>query len=107
MMQKVFSVLDTKLATFGRPWFHMTDASAIREFSDAVNDGSNVQNQWYRHPEDFSLYCVGSFDDQSGELIPCLPLSLVTASAVFRYTPSSGEREFFDKNGSKKEPVIN
>lgn len=83
MKLNVYSVFDSKLATFGRPWYELTDASAIRVFSDAVNDGSNPQNQWYKHPEDFSLYCLGSFDDESGSLEKQLPLSLVTASAIF------------------------
>lgn len=84
MIMKVFSVFDAKLATFGRPWFQMTDAAALREFADAVNDGSNPNNQWHSHPEDFSLFVLGQYDDQSGELIPCNPLSLVTASSLVK-----------------------
>lgn len=100
MILKVYSVFDSKLASFGRPWYEMTDASAIRVFSDAVNDGSNPANQWYKHPEDFSLYHVGTFDDESAALEPCLPLSLVTASAVFKpATVSPAQLDMFDKNG--------
>lgn len=88
MKLKVYSVFDSKLATFGRPWYEMTDAAAIRVFSDAVNDGSNPNNQWYKHPEDFSLYCLGDFEDESGAIDKKLPVSLVTASSIFDQKPN-------------------
>lgn len=107
MILKVFSVFDSKLASFSRPWYEMTEASAIRVFADAVNDGSNPNNQWYKHPEDFSLFVIGEFDDAKGVITSKNPLSLVTASAIFKYVPSQTELDFFDKNGkaSKAEVV--
>lgn len=109
MIMKVFSVFDAKLATFGRPWFQMTDAAALREFSDAVNDGSNPNNQWHTHPEDFSLFVIGEFDDQSGELIPRTPLSLVTASSLVvnfsRSKPEQLDLGLLPANQKNKEPV--
>lgn len=104
MILRVYSVFDSKLAAFGRPWYELKDASAIRVFTDAVNDGSNVNNQWHKHPEDFSLYYLGEFDDGLGELIPSRPLILVTAAAVFDFK-SSAQMDFFDKNGVSKEPA--
>lgn len=86
---KVYSVFDSKAALFGRPFYDQQDASAIRNFADAVNDGSNPSNMWNKHPEDFSLFLIGEFDDESGKLIPCLPQSLVTASAL-RAVKSNG-----------------
>lgn len=83
MKLNIYSVFDSKLATFSRPWYELTDAAAIRVFSDAVNDSSNPNNQWFKHPEDFSLFCIGEFVDSSGEVIPKVPESLVTASAIF------------------------
>lgn len=97
MKMNVYSVFDSKLASFGRPWYEMTDASAIRVFQDAVNDSSNPNNQWYKHPEDFSLYSIGEFDDSDGKLVSNLPLSLVTASAI--YKPSKLPLMPLDVNG--------
>lgn len=108
MRIKVFSVFDSKLASFGRPWYEMTEASAVRVFSDAVNDSTNANNQWYKHPEDFSLYLLGEFDDSSGEITSERPLSLVTASSLFNYI-ANGPPDNSDtvlKNGSKKTPQI-
>lgn len=83
MMLQIYSVYDAKACFFGQPFFDQNPASAIRNFSDAVNDGSNPHNMWHKHPEDYSLFCIGDFDNQNGELIPILPpRSLVTASAL-------------------------
>lgn len=82
MITKIFSVFDSKASYFGRPFDDQSDSSAIRNFSDAVNDGSNPNNLWHKHPEDFSLFQVGEFDNLTGELIPVLPKNLITASAV-------------------------
>lgn len=82
MILQVFAVFDSKAGFFGNPFFDQKEGSAIRNFADAVNDTSNPNNMWNKHPEDFSLFCLGEFDNNSGELIPSLPKSLVTASAL-------------------------
>lgn len=83
MKMKIYSVFDTKVANYGRPWYAYQDAAAIREFSDAVNDASNPANQWNKHPEDFQLFCIGAFDDATGALSSHAPLALINAAAVF------------------------
>lgn len=83
MILKIFAVFDSKMAQFGQPFFDQNEGSAIRNFSDAVNDGSNPHNMWHKHPEDFSLFYLGDFASDNGELVPILPRSLVTASALF------------------------
>lgn len=102
MNMRLYSILDSKAASFGVPHFSQTDSSAIRTFSDAVNDPSNPNNQWNRHPEDFSMYFVGEFDEETGELFPALPRSLVTASAL---KAVSTQPELFSKNGLDKVPI--
>lgn len=104
MIKKMYSVFDSKLATFGLPWFQMTDAAGLREFSDAVNDGSNPNNQWHRHPEDFSLFHIGDFDDQTGEVVPCVPRSLVTASSLVKAAVENVDLSLMQR-GIKKELV--
>lgn len=82
MKMKMFSVFDAKAAFFGNPWYDQSEASAIRNFSDAVNDGSNPNNQWFKHPEDFSLFYLGEFDNEIGKFRLITPENLVTASAL-------------------------
>lgn len=82
MKIKVFSVYDAKAAYFGPPFFDQREESAIRQFSDVVNDGRNKDNQWHSHPEDFSLFMIGEFNNENGVLTGCVPQSLITASAM-------------------------
>lgn len=99
MKNYLYSVFDAKLVVYSRPWPSLNDNAATREFMDAVQDGSNPNNQWHKHPEDFSLFRVGQFDDELGQLIPETPKSLITASGVIANT---AQLDFFDKNGVHK-----
>lgn len=81
MKTKVYSVFDSKAAVYGTPFFMPNDAMAVRAFTDLVNGPENMIST---HPEDFSLFVVGDFDDQLARLAPVTPLNLVTASAVKR-----------------------
>lgn len=40
---------------------------AIRSFQDAINNPQN--QQLHAHPEDFDLYYIGDFDDNTGHII--------------------------------------
>lgn len=63
MKTEVLSVYDSKARAFVQPWFAVNLAVAARSFADAVNDPTQVV---YRNPEDFTLYHLGSFDDNTG-----------------------------------------
>lgn len=67
MILKVFSVFDEKAQVFGQPFFLPHNGIALRSFSDLVQDSQTSIN---RHPEDFKLYLIGSYDDNSGSLNP-------------------------------------
>lgn len=101
---KLFSVLDAKTGGFSNPFCGLTNESAIREFSDAVNDERNPNNQWARHPEDFVLYCIGDFDSDTAAVKPMLAVeSLVNASALRALKrPEQTEMNF---NGREMTPV--
>ena len=66
MRLNVCSVRDAKLGTFAQPFFMMNDAAAVRAFGDLVRDSRTMVAQ---HPNDFVLFCLGSFDD-AGQLNP-------------------------------------
>lgn len=82
MKTNVYSVFDSKAAVYGTPFFMPNDNMAIRAFSDLVNGPENMIS---KHPEDFSLFVVGTFDDQLAKLEGRIaPLNLVTASSLKR-----------------------
>ena len=43
------------------------EGEALRVFKDLI---SNPQSQQHQHPDDYDLYIVGYFDDQTGRLEP-------------------------------------
>lgn len=63
MVTSIFAVLDTKLGSFAQPFFAANSAFAQRMFLDAASDPSSMIG---RHREDFFLYRLGTFDDESG-----------------------------------------
>lgn len=61
----VVAVYDSALDAYSRPFFVPTTQIGVRSFADEVNRVS-VDNPLNRHPDDYSLYCLGSWDDHSG-----------------------------------------
>lgn len=67
MIRFVCSVVDQKIETFGLPIFVPHTGAAVRSFTDEVRRQGD-DNQLNKHPEDFDLFLLGEFDDQTGEL---------------------------------------
>lgn len=58
-----FAVFDAKAEAYMRPFFAEAIGMAVRSFADAVADESSPMG---KHPEDYTLFKVGSFDQLSG-----------------------------------------
>lgn len=105
MIYRLYSVYDSKVSDYSMPFYDIKDAGAIRKFADAVKDGSNPNNLWHNHPEDYSLWVVGEFETSNGEVIPVRPVNLINASAIMSVVPI--QPELFNENGKKeKNPAI-
>lgn len=79
MTLNVFSVFDSKTALFGNPFMMHNEADALRAFKVAVNDS---QNRLSHHPDDFTLFYIGSFDSKSGKYTNLsTPISLGLAAS--------------------------
>lgn len=82
MITKCFAVMDIKAAAYNTPFFMANNALAIRAFSDLVNDTRSKVNS---HPEDYTLYFIGDFDDCLGVMTDCdRAIPLVTAVSVLK-----------------------
>lgn len=79
MILRVFSIRDLKAAAFAPPFFMARDELAVRAFSDAIQDSSQPMS---RHPEDYHLFYLGEYDDESGQLTSSAsgPIFLVTGN---------------------------
>lgn len=81
MFDRVYSVLDMKLGAFSKPFFVATDAVAVRCFSDVALD---FNTDIGKHPEDYCLYYLGSFDSEKGVFFDLEKRSLATASEFMK-----------------------
>lgn len=61
---KMFSVYDKKAECFSQPFFMKATGLALRGFCDMINSGE--KNQYSAHPEDFDLYELGTWDEETG-----------------------------------------
>lgn len=66
MRYKIMAVRDRALDAFGTPIFVAAIGQAVRSFTDEINrvDQNNNLN---KHPEDFDLYFLGEYDDETAE----------------------------------------
>lgn len=66
MITQVVAVQDRALAAFGMPFNTHTLGHAIRSFTDEIND-TRPENAMNKHPDDFDLYHLGTYDNISGQ----------------------------------------
>lgn len=70
----IFAIRDTKAEAYLQPFFSQTKGTAIRAFTDAVNDS---KSQFSRYPADFVLFELGGWDDDTGSFtLHKTPISL-------------------------------
>lgn len=65
MKHIITTVKDRAAEAYGRPMFVPSTGVAIRGFADEINRNSS-DNQLFNHPDDFDLYDLGIFDDNTG-----------------------------------------
>jgi len=63
MIRKAFSIYDEKGKIYNTPFYFPHRGEAIRFFEDLTNDKKSTVN---KHPEDYTLYQVGDYDDITG-----------------------------------------
>lgn len=81
MKQVIMAVRDNKVGSFMRPMFVQSIGQAMRMFGDEVNRKAD-DNLIFHHPEDFSLWHFGDFDDQEMPHFDLMPAPECMAKAV-------------------------
>lgn len=80
MQLKMFSIRDSKSEIFNSPFYAKTTSEAERSFRQLTNDPKSTISQF---PEDFDLYEVGTYDDNSGKVSPLdTPHHIVKAAVL-------------------------
>lgn len=83
MRYKVVCIRDRAADVFSTPVFVANTGIAVRSFADEINRvGEN--NQMNKHPEDFDLYGLGEWDDETGEFEGTRPTQLAVGKDWFK-----------------------
>lgn len=64
MKLNIYSIYDTAIGSYMRPFFMQADGQAMRLFKDMAND---KEHEIGRHPEDYCLFRIGVWDDQTAD----------------------------------------
>lgn len=64
MILNVYAIKDVK-ASFWRPFTHVNDALAVREFTLLINNESSVKDV----AMDLELHRIGTYDDATGVIV--------------------------------------
>lgn len=82
---RIFSIYDAKAKFFTQTIADKNSASAERNFKTAVN---NKDTDFSRYPEDYQLFELGSFDNETGILSPhSVPILVCNASSLVQTQP--------------------
>ena len=66
MTFNVYSVLDRVAKKYGPLMAYSNDGEVLRALQATLWSGDSTLSKF---PEDFSIYCLGSFDDENGVLL--------------------------------------
>lgn len=67
MQQYAYTLYDAKSLVYSPPFYAPAHGAAVRMVMDLVTDKNTSVG---RHPADYTLFCVGRFDDAAGQLLP-------------------------------------
>lgn len=70
---QIFAIRDQAIDELDRPFFAPAIGLAVRMFGDEIN---NAQSPMHRHPGDYTLHHLGTFDTSSGEFVTMAPVQI-------------------------------
>jgi hypothetical protein len=65
MNMNIYAIYDQAVDAYGTPFFMPNDSSALRAFTGNINN-KDIGNMLYNHPEQFTLYKIGQYEDSVG-----------------------------------------
>lgn len=78
MLHLLFSIYDTAAEFYSPPFHQKSKGLAIRAFGETA---ANKETSIGLHPNDFTLFAIGTFDDSSGTIAPLItPQPIIKAN---------------------------
>ncbi len=66
MKVQVYAIFDTCSGIYEKPFFHTADDAVRREFQDIATSADHPIS---KHPEHYSLWRLGNFDNTTGKIM--------------------------------------
>lgn len=73
MKTEIYTIFDTKAKIYNKPFHQVNEAVALRTATDLANDSNS---EIAKSPEDYILFYLGNYDDQSAQFELCEPKSI-------------------------------
>lgn len=93
----VYSLFDRKLLQYGQLVLERNDFGVQRGLCDGIR--AQPDSLLSKHPEDFDLYQVAEFDDESGVVTALVPPRFVSAVSVVLPVPVGEQLSLLKKEG--------
>lgn len=71
-MKPIYAVKDLATQAFGNPFTTRAQGEAMRSFIDEANNDPQ-KSAIAQHPEDYELYKLGEYDDDTGQITAMEP----------------------------------
>lgn len=72
---RIYTVHDAAASFFLPPFTAMNDGQAQRMFIASLGDS-------FAYRVDFTLFCIGDFSDESGEITPMVPVAILHGKSI-------------------------
>ena len=80
MKHFVYAIFDRASGVYDRPFPAISDKAAERSFGDLVADSNTTVG---RHPDDFTLFRIGSYNDNNGKLEGEVPEKIANGAELY------------------------
>lgn len=81
MIHQVFTIYDSKASAYLPPFIMHKNEMALRLFTDCCND---KEHQFGKNAQDYTLFNIGEFDDNRGDVTKGLPNPLANGLELIR-----------------------
>lgn len=95
MLHEMFSIYDSKAKAYLPPFILPNSQMAQRTFGDCVN---SEKHQFHAHPEDYTLFQLGTFDDAVGKFMPATPVKVNLGTGIEYINHLGHNRDLFEED---------
>lgn len=74
MLLEIFAMYDRATQAYMQPVYSQSKGEIIRSLSDLI---MNNEHAFAKHPEDYTLFKIGTYEEQSGEIVPIAPEKVI------------------------------